>query len=143
MNSQTSFTSRFEIDDNCRIVIVSLTGDLDPSAVGDLHPQIQELIRADYRHFIFDLTGLEHLGSLALRLFVALTIQLKRKGDVAFYGLSDRIASLFEMTNVTRLLRAYPSRDLAMAALRNAGFRRASVAARRRPTSPAASARQR
>ena len=34
------------------IVIVSLTGNLDPRAVEDLHPQIQELVRAGYRRFV-------------------------------------------------------------------------------------------
>jgi hypothetical protein len=58
MSSHPIFTSRFEIVDESRIVIVSMTGDLDPRAVEDLHPQIQELVRAGYRRFVLDLSAL-------------------------------------------------------------------------------------
>ena len=117
----SSFTSRFEIDDDSRIVVVSLTGDLDPRAVEELHPQIQELVRAGYRRFVFDLAALDHLGSIALRLLVALAKQVSQvrgEGAVALSGLHERIETLIEMTGVDRILTSYPTRDLAMAALR-------------------------
>ena len=123
MRNHPMFTSRFEIDDECRIVIVSLTGDLDPTAVEDLHPQIQELVRAGYRRFVFDLYDLDHLGSIALRLFIALARQVKGEGGVVFCGISERIATLIELTNVDRILRAFPTCDLAMAALESPDFR--------------------
>ena len=63
MSRSSQFASRFEIDDETRVCVVSLTGDLGPAAVGDLHPQIQELVRAGFRCFVFDLSALEHLGS--------------------------------------------------------------------------------
>jgi anti-sigma B factor antagonist len=134
MSSHPTYISRFEIDDELRIVMVSLTGDLDPSAVEDLHPQIQELVGAGYCRFIFDLSALDHLGSIALRLFVALAKQVKRIGDVALCNPADRIQSLIELTKVDRVLRTFSTRGLALAALRNPGCRRAPLGlARDRP----------
>jgi anti-anti-sigma factor len=127
MSSRPTFTSRFEIDDERRIVVVCLTGDLDPSAVEDLHPQIQELIAAGFSRFTFDLSRLEHMGSIALRLFVALAKQLKETGGVALCGLPERLALLIDMTRVDRILKVYSTCELAMAALRNPGFRRPPV----------------
>jgi len=127
MSSRPTYTSRFEIDDDWRIVIVTLTGDLDPSAVEDLHPQIQELVGAGFFRFIFDLSALDHLGSIALRLFVALAKQVKGFGGVVLCNPAERILSLIELTKVDRILRTFPSRDLALAALRDPDFRRAPV----------------
>jgi anti-sigma B factor antagonist len=143
MSSRPTYTSRFEINDELRIVMVSLTGDLDPSAVEDLHPQIQELVGAGYRRFIFDLSALDHLGSIALRLFVALTKQVKGEGGVALCNLAEPIQSLIELTKVDRVLRTFPGRDLALAALRNPAFRRAPVGLARPLTSRFASAPRR
>jgi anti-sigma B factor antagonist len=127
MSSHPIFTSRFEIVDESRIVIVSMTGDLDPRAVEDLHPQLQELIRAGYRQFVLDLSALDHLGSLALRLFIALAKQVKDGGGVVLCDPSERIAFLISLTNVDRILKVYPTRDLAIAALHNPGFRKPPV----------------
>ena len=129
MSSQPTHTSRFEIDDERRIVIVSLTGDLDPSAVNELHPQIQELVRAGYHRFIFDLTALEHLGSLALRLFVALAQQLKGRGGVVLCNPSERIALLIDLTKVDRVVWTAASRGGAFVALRNLESRGSPLAA--------------
>src|SRR5262245_25507858 len=127
MNNRPTFTSRFEIDDESRIVVVSLAGDFDPSAVEELHPQIQELVRAGYRRYVFDLAALDHLGSIALRLLVALAKQVRGEGAVALSGLHGRIETLISMTSVDRILTSYSTRDLATAALRNRDFRRPPV----------------
>lgn len=123
MSSHPSHTSRFEIDDDRRIVIVSLTGDLDPCAVEDLHPQIQELVRAGLHRFIFDLSALNHLGSIALRLFIALARQVKGTGGVVLCNPSERITSLLELTKVDRVLWTAASRGLAIVALGIREFR--------------------
>jgi anti-sigma B factor antagonist len=115
------FGSRFEIDDRTRVCVVALTGKLDSSAVQDLHPQVQELVRAGYRRFVFDMRELEYVGSLALRLFVGLANQLKGKGAVALCGLRAAVRSVVEMTKVDQVLRAYPSRAEAIEAVTERG----------------------
>src|SRR5689334_6972650 len=114
MNSLAAFASRFEIDDDNRIVIVSLTGEVDPDAVAELHPQIQELVRAGFLDFVFDLSSTRRLGSVTLRLFVGLSNQLWLLGTVALCAVPDRIQSLIELTKLDQVLRIEPTREHAI-----------------------------
>jgi anti-anti-sigma factor len=116
--SDSPFASRFEIDDASRVCVISLTGTLDPTAVDDLHPQVQELVRAGYIRFVFDLSGLTHIGSLGLRLMVGLANQLKGEGSVAICDMTDGVRSVIEMTHVDKVLRTFRSRTEAVDAVR-------------------------
>jgi anti-sigma B factor antagonist len=119
MSDPSGFTSRFEIDEQTRIVVVSLNGHLDPAAVDDLHPQIQELVRAGFVRFAFDLSGLDHIGSLGLRLLVGLANQVKGDGAVAVCSVPDKLRSVFRITKTDQVLRVYPSRHAAVDALKS------------------------
>ncbi|HVL13867.1 MAG TPA: STAS domain-containing protein [Gemmata sp.] len=110
------FGSRFEIDDATRVCVVSLCGNLDSAAVDDLHPQVQELVRAGYRRFVFDLAGLEYIGSLGLRLFMALANQLKGNGILAICELEPKVRSVIEATKVDTILKPHATREEAVAA---------------------------
>jgi len=112
------FSSRFEIDDASRVCVISLAGTLDPIAVDDLHPQIQELVRAGYNRFVFDLSDLEHVGSLGLRLMVGLATQVKGEGSVSLCDLKDGVRSVIEMTHIDKVLRTFRSRAEAVGAIR-------------------------
>lgn len=116
--SNDRFGSRFEIDDDARVCVVSLTGKLDPVAVDDLHPQVQELVRAGYRKFVFDLAGLEHIGSLGLRLLVGLAHQVKDDGAVALCDLGAGVRSVVELTRINRVLPTFASRSEAVESVR-------------------------
>jgi anti-sigma B factor antagonist len=134
MSRPSQFASRFEIDDETRVCVVSLTGDLGPAAVGDLHPQIQELVRAGFRYFVFDLAALDHLGSLGLRLLVGLANQLKGDGAVALCAVPEAVRGVFALAKLGGVLPAYPSRADAVSAVR---IRRATATpAGRRPPAP-------
>ncbi len=117
MNTPPRFTSRFEIDDTTRVCVVTLRGHLDPVAVEDLHPQVQELVRAGYRKFVFDLSGLDYIGSLGLRLVVGLANQLKADGSVAMCQMTDSVKSVVGMTKIDLVLPTYPSRTEAVGAV--------------------------
>ena len=120
VNTSRGFTSRFEIDDDTRVVIVSLAGNLDSVAVEELHPQVQELVRAGYRRYVFDMMGLEYVGSLGLRLIVGLANQLKGDGAVALCHATGGVRSVIEMTKVDQVLRTYTTREDAAEAVRKA-----------------------
>jgi anti-anti-sigma factor len=119
MNSPTDFTSRFQIDDATRIVTVTLTGNFDPVAVDDLHPQVQELVRAGYQKFIFDIAGLTHIGSLGLRLLVGLHQQLKGTGAAVLCSVPGRIQAILDLTKVHQVLRTYATPADAADAIRS------------------------
>jgi anti-anti-sigma factor len=111
------FASRFEIDDTTQVCVVTLAGHLDPTAVEDLHPQVQELVRAGYRKFVFDLAGLDYIGSLGLRLVVGLANQLRGEGAIALCDLTDSVRSVVDMTKLDLLLPTFHSRPEAVEAV--------------------------
>jgi anti-anti-sigma factor len=118
MYSRQAFASRFEIDDASRVVVVVLTGHFDPMAADELHPQIQELIGAGFRRFVFDLAGLDYVGSLGLRLFLAVHNQVKADGAVALCQLTGPVQSVLDVTKLHQVLRTYPTRADAVDAVK-------------------------
>jgi anti-sigma B factor antagonist len=80
MPESAEFASQFEFTPDSRAVVIALAGKMDPEAVQELYPQIQEVFRAGLRRFVFDLSNLEHAGSLGLRLMVGLQNQVKGEG---------------------------------------------------------------
>jgi anti-anti-sigma factor len=116
MPNVPAFECRFEFTPDNTAVVITLFGKLDPEAVQDIYPQIQELFRAGIRRFVFDLSGLEYAGSLGLRLMVGLHQQVKPDGRVAVCAPSESVRSMLEMTKVTKVLPAYPTRDAALSA---------------------------
>jgi anti-anti-sigma factor len=119
MSGNSNFTSRFEIDEHTRICVVTLTGNFDPIAVEDLHPQVQELVQAGFRRYVFDLSQLHHIGSLGLRLLVGLHNQVKGDGAVALCAISDKVQAILDLTKVRNVLPQYPTRADAVDAVRN------------------------
>lgn len=118
MTAPEKFASRFEIDEVNRVCVVSLVGALDPEAVEDVHPQVQELVQAGFHRFVFDLSRLEHMGSMGLRLLIGLANQLKGGGSVALCSAANGVRTIFEMTKVTQVLPMYISRTEAVDAVR-------------------------
>ncbi len=112
-----AFECRFEFTPDHTAVVIALAGKLDPEAVEELYPQIQEVFRAGLRRFVFDLSGLAHAGSLGLRLFVGLQQQVRGEGRVVVCGPTDAVRSVFRMSKLTDVLPEYPTRDDALAAL--------------------------
>ncbi len=116
MPKTPAFASQFEFTPDNRAVVIALIGKLDPEAVEELHPQIQEVYRAGLRRFVFDLTNLEYAGSLGLRLLVGLQNQVKGEGAVAVCNPTDEVRSMLEMTKLMQLLPEHATRAAALAA---------------------------
>lgn len=116
MPNSPAFDCQFSFTPDNRAVVIGLSGKLDPEAVAELHPQIQEVFRAGVRRFVFDLSELEYAGSLGLRLMVGLSNQVKPDGRVAVCGTTPAIHSVLGMTKLATVLPEYPSRDEALAA---------------------------
>ena len=114
MSNAPGFECQFEFTPDNSAVVITLAGKMDPEAVEELYPQIQEVFRAGLRRFVFDLSGLEYAGSLGLRLLVGLYNQVKPEGKVAVCAPTDAVRSTLEMTKLTQLLPPYPTRDEAL-----------------------------
>jgi anti-sigma B factor antagonist len=109
MAFQKVFASRFEFVSDNRTVVIALRGNLHPEAVDQLEPQVQEMFRTGMRRFVFDLSHLDHTGSLGLRLFVGLHNQVKGEGTVVLCRPSPPVQAILEMTKLTKILRHYPT----------------------------------
>jgi anti-anti-sigma factor len=116
MSGQPEFASQFEFTPNNDAVVIALAGKLDPEAVADLHPQIQEVYRAGIHRFVFDLSELQYTGSLGLRLIVGLHNQVKNDGGVALCNVNPAVAHMMEMTKLTQIFPLHPTREAALAA---------------------------
>jgi anti-anti-sigma factor len=116
MSDAPAFACRFEFTPDNSAIVIALAGKLDPEAVDELYPQIQEVFRAGLRRFVFDLSRLEYAGSLGLRLMLGLHNQVKGQGRVALCNPTAAVRSMLEMTKLSTVLPVYASRDEALAA---------------------------
>jgi anti-anti-sigma factor len=121
MPDSPAFACRFHFTPDNSAVVIALSGRLDPDAVQELHPQIQEVYRAGVRRFVFDLSQLQHAGSLGLRLFLALHNQVKGEGGVALCRPAPPVASLLEMMKLHEVLPVHDTHDEALAATGTVG----------------------
>ncbi len=93
-----------------RVLVIALRGKLDPLAVEELQPRIDDQYQAGVRRFVFDMTRLDYAGSLALRLLVGLHNKVKGEGAVVLCSPPAGLRQVFEMTRVNQVLRIYPTR---------------------------------
>ncbi|MBN9121315.1 MAG: STAS domain-containing protein [Planctomycetes bacterium] len=114
MTSKTSFAFGFESDPDARVVVISLVGKLDPMATEELTPRVEEAFQAGARRFVFDLSRLDYVGSLGLRLFVALHNRVRGQGAVALSNPTAPVLTILDMTKLNRVLRHYPTRHEAV-----------------------------
>jgi anti-sigma B factor antagonist len=117
MIAAPAFSCRFEFTADDRAVIVELVGKLDPTAVEDLHPQVQEVYQAGVRRFVFDLSQMSYTGSLGIRLFLGLQNQLKGIGLLALCAPVPAVRGIFQMMKLTEILPIYPTREAALEAV--------------------------
>jgi anti-anti-sigma factor len=113
------FTIDVGYDPSGRVCVVALGGKLDPAAVGVLEPRLDTLYDEGERRFVFDLGRLEYVGSLGLRVLVALANRVRADGSVGVYNVSAPVRQIFDLTKVGTILRVYPSWADAIDAVRS------------------------
>ena len=118
MSSQSVCTFACELDPVTRVMVISLVGKLDPLATEELTPALEKTYQTGVRRFVFDLSRLEYVGSLGLRLFVGLHNRVRGEGAVALCAPTPAVLTILDMTKLNRVLRFYPTRHEAIDALR-------------------------
>jgi len=106
------------LDPDTRVMVISLTGKLDPLATEELTPELDKAYQTGVRRFVFDLSRLEYVGSLGLRLFVGLHHRVRGEGAVVLCAPTPAVLTILDMTKLNRVLRFYPTRHGAIDALR-------------------------
>jgi anti-anti-sigma factor len=98
--------------------ILVLVGEIDLSVGDELLAQITGLLRGGEVPLLIDMTGVRFCDSTGLNV----AVEVKRHADatgcvIAFFGLSERVANLFRITGVDRLVATYPTLHEAAAAV--------------------------
>jgi anti-anti-sigma factor len=110
MTSQPVCEFALELDSTSQVMVVYLTGKLDPLATEELQPRLDEAYQSGVRRFVFDLTRLTYVGSLGLRMFVGLHNRVKAEGGaVALGNPTSPVLKILDMTKLNVVLRHYPT----------------------------------
>jgi anti-sigma B factor antagonist len=110
MTAQSTYAFACELDSEHQVMVVTLIGKMDPLVAEQLSPHMEEAFHAGVRRFVFDMTRLDYVGSLGLRLFVDLHNRVKGVGAVVLCQPTAAVRTILEMTKLNRYLRAYPTR---------------------------------
>lgn len=115
------FTFETRTDPTVGVCVVDLVGKLDPVGAEQLGPALIGLFDAGQRRFVLDLSRLEYIGSLGLRVFMTLNNKLRATGGaVALAAVSAPVEQILELTRVYVILRRYPTVADAIDAVRSA-----------------------
>ena len=117
MTPQPVCAFEFDFTPDGRVLVIGVCGKLDPPAVEELTPRVDDAYRGGARRFVFDLSRLDYAGSLALRLFVGLHNRVRGEGAVVLCNPTAALRSVLELTRVNQVLRLYPSRAEAIDAV--------------------------
>ena len=116
--AEPAFTCRIAFTPDGGAAVVSLAGTMGPEAVQELHPRVQDAYRAGARRFIFDLSALQHTGSVGLRLLLGLRTQVKGEGRVVICSPSGPVLTILNTMKLEEVLPVYATREEALEAAR-------------------------
>ncbi|QJW99632.1 STAS domain-containing protein [Frigoriglobus tundricola] len=119
MNHPPQFNAALTLDPSGKVCVVVATGKLDMVAADEFEPLLEGQFRTGTRHFVFDLGGLEYIGSLGLQAFLRLANRVRGAGAVVLCDVAPPVRRLLELTKVTQVLKLYPSRADAIDAVRS------------------------
>lgn len=90
-----------EFDDK---YVVTLDGELDTAAAGEVEQILQPLYKSDGRDVIIDCTRLDYIASSGLRILISILKGAKTAGSkVVMRNLNEDIKNVFEITGFISL----------------------------------------
>jgi anti-sigma B factor antagonist len=102
-----------QIDD---VLVIELPARLDANTVANIEAQLHEQATAHKGKVIADMSGVDFVASLALRmLLTTLKAVQPLGGDLRLAGLQPQIAEIFRKSRFDTLFTIYPDRDAALA----------------------------
>ncbi|MEL6478566.1 MAG: STAS domain-containing protein [Pseudomonadota bacterium] len=80
------------------------TSCLDAAFAGDFQSQMTEIVETGERHFVLDMSDVEHIDSDGLSAIVGLQKLVGRAGTVELTGVSGSVMKVFKLTRVHQTL---------------------------------------
>lgn len=90
------------------------SGRLDTDSAADFELTVQDLLAADAKHFVIDLSKIGYVSSAGLRVLLMLAKGLERKGTLRLAGLNAQIKQVFDIAGFTKLFIIHPDLDAAL-----------------------------
>jgi stage II sporulation protein AA (anti-sigma F factor antagonist) len=103
------------------VAVVTLRGELTMAEADDLQTYLRPLVQAGRTQFVFDFSEAPFLDSGGLRVLVELYRDVQPQGGAIWIvGAAPVVRQTFEITRLSTLLRLAPTRDDALANIRQA-----------------------
>jgi stage II sporulation protein AA (anti-sigma F factor antagonist) len=96
------------------VKILHLRGRLDLGATAEFEGRVKALIGAGENRIVLDCRDLKYVSSSGIGAFVTLGKQLANNGALVFAGLTQHVASVFEMTGISRVFTVCKTKEDAL-----------------------------
>ena len=106
------------IEDSSTTFLV-LNGRLDTNSAAGAEKEISSCIESGARNIVFDFTNVEYISSAGLRVILKAAKQTRAVGgDMAIYGMREKIREVFEMSGFLNILTVRENREAAVSAVK-------------------------
>jgi anti-anti-sigma factor len=101
------------------VSIISLTGRLDGTTMGEVEQRFLELLGQGNKQFVFDLLELEYISSAGLRVML-LSVKKTRAiaGKIALCRLNANVQEVFQISGFSTIFEIFPAREDALQFIR-------------------------
>jgi len=102
------------------VLVVTLPARMDAAQLAAIEAPLAEALANQSGNVLVDMSQVEFVASLALRLLLTQHKELRQRGgELRLSGLRPPIAEVFRKSRFDTLFTIYPDRDTALAALTN------------------------
>ena len=110
---------KMDISEDAGVVKVGLVGRLDTPGVDAIETRLTAALVPRAARAIVDLSGVEFIGSLGLRMFITIARALTRKsGKMVLYAPQGFVAQVLETAALDDIIPVEPDAETALAAVR-------------------------
>jgi anti-sigma B factor antagonist len=97
------------------IPVITVSGRIDATTSGDFKNTLDSVIDRDYANILIDLSGVEYISSVGLRILLAALKRVRPKdGDVKLASLQPFVSEVLEIAGFTKLFTVFPSQAEAL-----------------------------
>ncbi|MCX5950831.1 MAG: STAS domain-containing protein [Cyanobacteria bacterium] len=101
-------------------MIIHVKGELDSNTSGELDNTLKQLLGEGSRRFILELSEMDYVSSVGLRVFLAHLKKLKSdQGRMVLAGLNAEVQEIFDMAGFSSLFEITPDLEAARSVLRS------------------------
>ena len=93
-----------------RVCVVALSGRLDQYGSDILQQRLDQLYRAGERRFVLDLASVGYVGSIAIRVFLAVAGRVKGEGVAYLCAPQPLVKEVLDLVKIGTVIRCYPTR---------------------------------